>query len=336
MSNLRRLAPATGVINLYRSTETQRAVGCVVVSKEDSALWKEIIPLGRGMPDVQLLVHGPAGQPAGIGELGEVFVRGPHLARGYLGEPGLTAERFVVNPATGQADDRLYRTGDLGRYLPDGSVEFAGRRDNQVKLRGFRIELSEIEGVLGQHRAVREAVVVALADGEGDPELVAYVVPHEPAPPAAELRRHTRDRLPDYMVPARWVMLAGLPLTPNGKVDRAALPAPDRRRPELEAPYVAPRTATEARVAAIWAEVLARDHIGADDDFFDLGGDSLRATMVVARLQDAFGVDLSLVAMFERRTVAELAVAIAESAALPHRPRTGGGRPQAASWSVPR
>ena len=325
VSNLRRLAPATEVVNLYGSTETQRAVGYVVVNREGSALWKEIIPLGRGMPDVQLLVLGPAGQPAGIGELGEVFVRSPHLARGYLGEPALTAERFVVNPATGQADDRLYRTGDLGRYLPDGTVEFAGRRDNQVKLRGFRIELSEIEGVLGQHRAVRETVVVARADGEGGTELVAYVVPHEPAPTVAELRRHTRDRLPDYMVPARWVVVAALPLTPNGKVDRAALPTPDRGRPEHEAPYTAPRTATEARVAAIWGEVLGRDQVGAEDDFFDLGGDSLRATMVVARLQDAFGADLSLVALFERRTVAELAVVIAESAALPERPRTGGG-----------
>ncbi|MCP4661643.1 MAG: amino acid adenylation domain-containing protein, partial [bacterium] len=220
LKRLRELAPGVGCINLYGSTETQRAVGYYPA---DEATEKEIIPLGRGMADVQLLVLSPCGKLAGIGELGEVAVRSPHLARGYLGDPAATAERFAPDPLNGR-DERIYRTGDLGRYLPDGNVEYAGRADRQVKIRGFRIEPGEIEAVLEEHPAIRQAAVVLREE-----RLVAYLVPaDEPLPAADELRRVLRSQLPEYMVPAAWVELAALPLTPNRKLDWRALPMPAR------------------------------------------------------------------------------------------------------------
>jgi amino acid adenylation domain-containing protein len=233
VARIRRMAPAVTCVNLYGSTETQRSVGFHVVTDDEIAAagesGKQVLPLGRGMQDVQLLVLNRAGEIAGIGEVGEIAVRGPHLAAGYLGDPALTAEKFRTNPATGRDGDRLYRTGDLGRYLPNGEVTFAGRADFQIKIRGFRIEPAEIEAVLGAQPGVREAVVVAREDG-GEKRLVAYVVPdQEAAVDTGALRKTLRERLPVYMVPAVFVLLPHLPLTPNGKVDRRALPAPERK-----------------------------------------------------------------------------------------------------------
>ncbi|HYX24263.1 MAG TPA: amino acid adenylation domain-containing protein, partial [Thermoanaerobaculia bacterium] len=241
---LRRAAPGAGVVNLYGSTETQRAVSFHVADVADAGSGgrsRQVLPLGRGMKDVQLLVlragAGPAAL-AGISEVGEICLRSPHLAAGYLGDPELTREKFQVNPFTGLPGDRIYRTGDLGRYLPDGEVAFAGRRDLQVKVRGFRVELGEVEAALGRLPGVREAVVVARQDAPADPgdrRLVAYVVPvPEPADrPALEVR-DLRDALsatlPAYMVPAAFVLLERLPVTPNHKVDRRALPAPEPGR----------------------------------------------------------------------------------------------------------
>ena len=229
VQRLAALAPNLRVVNYYGSTETQRAVSYHVVDPE--AEQKEVIPLGRGIPGVQLLVRNAAGQLAGIGEVGEIWLRSPHLAAGYLGDAALSASRFVTNPWTGQPRDRLYRTGDLGRYRPDGEVEPMGRADQQVKVRGFRVELGEVESALASHPAIREAAVITREKGAGDRRLVAYWVPVEGSiePDTAALRLHLKALLPEYMVPSAYVRLDRLPLTANGKLDRRALPEPARR-----------------------------------------------------------------------------------------------------------
>jgi amino acid adenylation domain-containing protein/non-ribosomal peptide synthase protein (TIGR01720 family) len=304
VARLRRLAPGVTVINYYGSTETQRAVSHHVVDPDAGPDAKPIIPLGRGIPDVQLLVRTGAGALAGIGELGEVWLRSPHVALGYRGDPELTAARFVRNPWTSEPGDAMYRTGDLGRYTPAGEVEPAGRADQQVKVRGFRIELGEVEAALAKHPAVREAV--ALARGEGDAKrLVAWLTSATGERPAArELREHLRALLPDFMVPSAFAWLDALPLTPNGKVDRRALPDP--AAPASPVPTT-PRTPTEEVIAEIWAEVLGVESVGVEDDFFLLGGHSLRATQVLARVKRTLGVEVPLRVLFENPTVAGLA-----------------------------
>jgi acyl carrier protein len=255
-------------------------------------------------------------QLAGIGEVGEVYVRSPHLARGYMRDETLTRERFLNNPFTAVPGDRMYKTGDLGRYMPDGNVEPLGRADLQVKIRGFRVELGEIEAVLGQHPSVREAVVIAREDVPGDRRLTAYVVSQErQATPGGELRAYLKERLPNYMLPSAFVLLEALPLTPNGKVDRRALPAPDKTTQEQQSRYVPPRSPLEERLAGIWAEVLRVERVGIHDNFFDLGGHSLLATQLISRLQDAFQVKLPLRSFFVAPTVAELAVAVGQARA---------------------
>src|SRR5213075_3238884 len=209
--------------------------------------------------------------------------------RGYLNRPGLTAERFLPDPYSGEAGARLYRTGDLARYLPGGELEFVGRVDSQVKVRGYRIELGEVEAALLRHGEVRECVVTAREDegGGGGKRLVAYVVStREPAVSSTELREHLRRSLPEYMVPAQFVTLKSLPLTPNGKVDRKALPAPAQTR-ELGEAYQAPRTAVEEMLAGIWGELLGLREVGRNDNFFDLGGDSILSIQVVSRAAEA-------------------------------------------------
>jgi amino acid adenylation domain-containing protein len=243
---LRRVAPAAACVNFYGATETPQAMGWYAIPR-DPAQVPARIPLGRGIDDVQLLVLNAAGTLAGIGELGEIHVRTPYLARGYLGDAALTAGRFLPGPS-GVPGDRMYRTGDLGRYGLDGTVEFAGRRDGQVKLRGFRVELGEIEAALREHPAVGEAVIDLTAHGAREARLVAYVVPRSgKAADANEMRDFLRARVPDYMVPAQFMALEALPLTPNGKVDRRRLPAP---APDAARVHVSPRTPTEVAIAA--------------------------------------------------------------------------------------
>src|SRR6185312_14043128 len=230
--------------------------------------------------------------------------RGRGLARGYLGRPELTAERFVADPFAGDGG-RLYRTGDLVRYLPDGNLEFIGRADEQVKIRGFRIELGEIEAGLLGYAGVRQAVVVAREDNPGEKRLVAYVVAQEGlAVEAAELRGHLRRSLPEYMIPGAFVQLQQLPLTVNGKVDRRGLPAPEGRGQSGQ--YVAPRTATEQVLAQVWAEVLHLERVGIHDNFFELGGDSIQSLKVVARLSQA-GLKLTVRQIFDHQTIHRLA-----------------------------
>jgi len=237
------------------------------------------------------------------------------VARGYLGRPELTAEKFTPHPFSTVPGARLYRAGDLARWLPDGSIEFLGRVDNQIKVRCFRIEPGEIEAALDAHPQVSQAVVLALA-GETETagrHLVAYVVSTVPVD-ETELRAFLKQRLPDYMVPAVFVPLAALPLTPNGKVDRRVLPVPDWSRSACASAdtHQPPRTAAEEMLAAIWREVLRIETVGAFDDFFAIGGHSLLATQVVARVRAAVGVELPLRALFETPTLAELAQVIEE------------------------
>jgi acyl carrier protein len=266
------------------------------------------VPIGRPIANTQVYLLDPHLQPVPIGVPGELYIGGHGVARGYLNRPELTAERFIVDPFRDEPQARLYKTGDLARYTSDGHIEFLGRLDHQVKLRGYRIELGEIEAVLTQHTAVRESVVLAREDVPGARGLVAYIIPRQAPPPTTrELRSFLQAKLPNYMVPSTFVMLAALPLTPNGKVDRRALPAPDQERPLLEEAFVAPRTPVEEALAGIWADVLGLTQVGIHDHFLELGGHSLLATQIIARLREAFQVELPLRSLFEAPTVADQA-----------------------------
>jgi amino acid adenylation domain-containing protein len=256
-----------------------------------------LIPIGRPFANTHIYLLDPHLQVVPIGVPGELHIGGAGLARGYLNRPELTAEKFISNPFPIQNSkfkiqnsdsERFYKTGDLARYLPDGNIELLGRIDHQVKIRGFRIELGEIEACLNQHPTVLSAVVVAREVVLGSPRLVTYIVPRsEPTASVGELRSFLKTKLPEYMIPSAFVMLEALPLTPNGKVDRRSLPAPDTVRPELEKPFVAPRTEVEERLAAIWSDVLGLEQIGVRDNFFELGGHSLLATQVVSRVRES-------------------------------------------------
>ena len=308
VARLRDLAPAATCINLYGTTETQRALGFYIVPDETNSE-KESLPIGLGIDEVELLVLNAARQLCGAGELGEIYVRSAHLALGYLDDSPLSNERFITNPFTNVESDRLYRTGDLGRYLTDGNVELFGRDDQQVQIRGFRVEPAEIESTLKKHHGVNDCVVVAQEGSDGDKQLVAYVVPSAHCPPTiSELTRSLRDSLPTYMIPAAFVTMESLPLTANGKLDRQALPAPDRSLAEAE--YIRPRTPIEEMIAGIVAQLLNVDEVGVHDNFFDIGGHSLLAMQLIARLRAAFRVALPLRELFEMPTVAGLASCI--------------------------
>jgi acyl carrier protein len=250
-------------------------------------------------------------RPVAVGVPGELYVGGVGLARGYLNRPALTAERFVPDPFSREPGARLYRTGDVCRHLPDGRVEFGGRRDAQVKLRGFRIELGEIEAAAASHPAVREAAVVARAGEGGERFLVCYAVTRTPQEAnAAGLRVYLAGRLPEYMVPQRYVFLSELPLTANGKLDRDALPAPDDTSLARTGAYEEPQEGLERALANIWGEVLKVERVGAHDNFFELGGHSLLATQVVSRVRELLRVELPLRALFEAPTISSLACVI--------------------------
>jgi amino acid adenylation domain-containing protein len=264
--------------------------------------------IGRAITGTQAYVLDTRMESAAAGGAGELYLGGAGLARGYLGRPDATAERFVPDPFAAEPGARLYRTGDEVRARPDGELEFLGRLDYQVKLRGFRIEPGEIEAVLAEAPGVRDSVVVLREDTPGDPRLVAYLVPRAPGSLSLPgVRDFVRGRLPGPMVPGAWVVLERLPLTPNGKTDRAALPAPESTRPAEAPEHVAPRTPTEQALAGIWAEVLGADPPGIADDFLELGGHSLLALRVVARVRESLGVELPLAAVLEARTVVALA-----------------------------
>ncbi|HEX2270160.1 MAG TPA: amino acid adenylation domain-containing protein, partial [Pyrinomonadaceae bacterium] len=323
VSTLRRIAPAANCVNLYGATETQRAVSFFITPRNDAETRqpettaampeKDILPVGRGITEVQLLVMNNAGRLAGIGEVGEVCFRSPHLSGGYLGDEQLTREKFVINPVTNLSHDRVYRSGDLGRYLPDGNVALLGRRDGQVKIRGYRVELPEIEGVLGAHPSLKDCAVLAHEYAPGDKRLVAYVVAHDDrSVTTTELRQFVGGRLPQYMIPSHYVFLPALPLTPNGKLNRKALLAPDDRSLDNEVGYAAPRTPVEEKLAAIWKDLLGVARVGIHDNFFELGGHSLLATRMISYLRDVTGVELSLRFLFASPTIAEIALFVVQ------------------------
>ncbi len=296
--------------NLYGITETTVHVTIRPLSRADAAR-SGASPIGRPLADLTIDLLDPAGRPVPVGLPAEIHVGGAGLARGYRGAPDLTASRFVPDPRS-RSGGRLYRSGDLARYTEDGALQYLGRIDQQVKIRGFRIEPAEIEGALLRLPAIREAAVTAPSDPSGERRLVAYVVPRGGAAPSPEeLRGALAATLPDYMLPAAFVILAALPQTANGKIDRRALPALDGSRPDLAAAYVAPAGPAESEVAAVWREVLGLDRVGARDSFFALGGHSLLAARTAGRLRAAFHLEVPVRALFDHPVLADLAAWIA-------------------------
>jgi acyl-coenzyme A synthetase/AMP-(fatty) acid ligase len=266
-------------VNMYGITETTVHVTYRPLSKDDLNSGSVI---GVPIPDLQIYILDENGQLVPIGVPGEMHVGGAGLARGYLRRPELTEQRFIPDHVTGRKGARLYKTGDLARFLPGRDVEYLGRIDHQVKIRGFRIELGEIESVLLQHPAVRSAAVIAREDEPGVKRLAAYVATSQPAPEVSVLREHLKKKVPDYMVPAAFVFLDALPLTASGKLDRKALPVPESQRPELTRRYIAPRTAAEKTLSAVWSKALRVENVGIEDNFFELGGDSILSIQIIS------------------------------------------------------
>ncbi|HZH16513.1 MAG TPA: condensation domain-containing protein, partial [Archangium sp.] len=290
--------------NLYGPSEDTTYSTFALMRREEASP-----PIGKPLSNTQAYVLDASLQPVPVGVSGELYLSGLGLARGYLGRPELTAERFLPNPFSSDGG-RMYRTGDKVRLLPDGTLEYLGRLDHQVKVRGFRIELGELDAVLSQHSAVQDVITLAREDVPGDKRLVAYLVARESQHlDASELRSFLKSRLPEYMVPSAFMVLSALPLSPNGKVDRKALPAPETTRSEART-YVAPRTPTEQLLASMWSQLLSLERVGSSDNFFELGGHSLLATQVVSRVRASFGVELPLRALFEAPTVESLALKV--------------------------
>ncbi|HKX29003.1 MAG TPA: amino acid adenylation domain-containing protein, partial [Blastocatellia bacterium] len=293
--------------NLYGPTETtiwstlHRVGGEPGEPRESSP----IVSIGRPIDNTQIYILDSLRQPVPVGVPGELYIGGSGLARGYWNRPELTAQKFVPDPFSSQPGGRLYRTGDLARFLPDGRLEFLGRTDHQVKLRGFRIETGEVESALLKAPAVRAAIVTVREDSQGEACLVAYLVAEQGELQPAELRAHLAGSLPDYMIPSVFIQLPAFPAAPNGKVDRAALPAPAAANRTRDP--VAPRDGIEQSIARIWEEVLEVKPIGIHDDFFELGGHSLKATRIAFRIQRELQLKIALMDIFRQPTVAALA-----------------------------
>ncbi|HEX5080739.1 MAG TPA: amino acid adenylation domain-containing protein, partial [Blastocatellia bacterium] len=312
LENLKRGFPKAEVVETYGPTETTLySTECVGWEGGDKDA-EGTPPIGGPMANTRIYILDVRGEAAPIGVTGEMYIGGEQVARGYQGRAELTAERFVPDPFSEKAGARMYRTGDLGRWLPDGKIEFIGRNDDQVKIRGYRIELGEIEARLKEQAGVKEAVVVAREDAPGEKRLVAYYTlaaggdAGEKRVRMEVLRAELGKKLPDYMVPAAFVMLEEMPLTPGGKLDRRALPKPGAQRPELGVGYAAPTNDVEAKLAEVWASVLNLDRIGIHDNFFALGGDSILSIQIIARAKEV-GLNFSPKQMFQYQTVAELA-----------------------------
>jgi len=293
------------VVNNYGPSECAVVATSGVVAPGERGTLPTI---GRPIANCEIHILDSDGQPAPAGEIGEIHVGGANVGRGYRNQPALTAQKFITRQVRGAArPQRLYRTGDLGRWTVDGEVEFHGRSDMQLKIRGYRIEPDEVSAALDRHPLVAQSAVVARGTGP-DCTLVAYVVAKDQAVPrAGDLRAFLTERLPEYMVPALFVRVASIPLTANGKLDRAVLPAPMPANALPDAPFRPPAAGVEARIAGMLAELLAVQAVGADDNFFLLGGHSLLGTQLVLRLRDAFGVELKLRDLFDAPTVGELA-----------------------------
>ncbi|MEQ8755468.1 MAG: amino acid adenylation domain-containing protein [Coleofasciculus sp. G1-WW12-02] len=317
VEKIQQYAPTCQILNHYGPTET--TVGVLTYPVHQRIRDKsKTVPIGCAIANTQIYILDHYLQPVPIGVPGELYIGGDNVARGYVNQPQLTAERFITIEHLGGEDvppKRVYKTGDLARYLPDGNIEFLGRIDHQVKIHGFRIELGEIESVLNQHPAIREAVVLAQEDELSHKRLVAYIVPSQESVLISELRDVLKQKLPDYMIPSAFVPLKALPLTPNGKVDRQGLPNPDSVKPEIEGRFVPPRTPVEKTIAEIWAQVLGRDRISIYDNFFELGGDSILSIQIVSRANQA-GLQLTPPQLFESPTIAGLAAVAGTTATI--------------------
>jgi amino acid adenylation domain-containing protein len=297
------------LVNQYGPTEAH--VVSVFELTGDAAGWPYLPPIGRPISHTQLYILDPDLKPVSAGAAGELFIGGAGVAQGYLKRPELTVEKFVADPFGRLPGKRLYRTGDLARCLPDGNIEFLGRSDDQVKIRGFRVELGEIEAVLATHPGVQRAVVMARTEPPRGQLLVAYLIRRDQlTQPIPDLRSFIQERLPDYMVPAVFIVLPAFPLTQNGKIDRKALPAPQAGQIDSGANYVAPRTAEEQQIAAIWSEVLGLSRIGIHDNFFLIGGDSLRAIKLMLQVEKATGRWIELSTFQLQPTVAGVCAAV--------------------------
>jgi acyl-CoA synthetase (AMP-forming)/AMP-acid ligase II len=298
---LRNILPGA-LVNVYGPTETT-----IWSTAQRLDAIADDVPIGRPLANTDVFVLDAAGALVPPGEEGELVIGGKGVARGYHDRSALTRERFVPHPF--RPNERVYRTGDLARFGADGVLQFRGRIDQQVKVRGYRIEIGEIEARLGEHSAVRECVVVAREDTPGDKRLVGYLVPRGKAPAPVELRAYLLEWLPEYMVPSVFVFLPALPQTPNKKVNRKALPKPERERTSARPPSAAaaPQSSAEELVAGIWREVLSMDEVGANDNFFDLGGHSLLTIQVLGKLKAKVARPLSLVDLFRFPTIRSLA-----------------------------
>jgi amino acid adenylation domain-containing protein len=297
------------LVNMYGITETTVHVTYRPLTIADLEFASRSV-IGRAIPDLQIYLLDQHLQPVPIGIKGEMYIGGAGVARGYLNRAELTAERFIPNPFNNQPNARLYKSGDLARYLPNGDIEYLGRIDHQVKVRGFRIELGEIENALAKHQAVQEVVVLVREIEDNNKQLVAYVVlKKNQTNTSTQMRNFLRERLPEYMVPSAFVFLERLPLTANGKVDHRALPAPDTVRPELEKVFVPPCTKEEKILAEIWAKVLNFEQVGIEDNFFSLGGDSIRSIQVQSLAKEQ-GLNFSIQQLFQYQTIRELLAAL--------------------------
>ncbi len=305
------------LLHLYGPTEAAIAVTAWLCRADDRDEQQERVPLGFSMPNVRIHLLDSHLQPVPVGVPGELFIGGVALARGYLNRPDETARRFIPDPFSGNPADRLYATGDLARYLPDGNIEFLGRKDHQVKVRGFRIELGEIESRLVSHPAIRQAAVRVWETPGAEKRLAAYYVTESAAQPPtdADLRAFLRETLPHFMIPSHFHRLERMPLTTSGKIDRNALPAVGSRRPETGRPLVLPRNAAERALAEIFAEVLGYDRVGVQDAFLDLGGSSLSAVRLFGLIRERLGTHLPLSTLFAAPTVETLAKTIEQEAA---------------------
>jgi amino acid adenylation domain-containing protein len=313
VSRLSDAALSCEIINHYGPTETTVGSLTFAVKQHELPIDSATVPIGQPIANTRVYILDQQQHVTPTGVAGELYIGGAGVAVGYLNQPGETAARFVPNPFSDGAGERLYRTGDLARYLADGNIEFLGRIDHQVKVRGFRVELGEIESLLLKYKEVRQAVVVA-AGATDNQRVIAYVVTTGIKPPSVdELHTFLAQHLPDYMIPASFVFLKAMPLTANGKIDRAALPAPDEARPDLERRFVAPRTPIEKELTDIWATFLKLREVGIHDNFFELGGHSLLATQVVSRIRKTFNCEVPLRILFESPTIAGLAEQVSNS-----------------------
>ena len=311
MSRMLAGVPSCQLIHCYGPTENTSFTTTGKVSPGLSP--NGAVSIGCPISNTQVYILDPRMCPAPCGVYGELYTGGEGLSRGYHNRPELTAEQFVPNPFSAEPGTRLYRTGDIARWRSDGQIEFLGRADHQVKLRGFRIELGEIESALSKHAHVKDVIVLAREDTPGDKRLVAYIASDRGSElDVRELRAHVKQSLPDYMLPAAFVLMDVLPLTPNGKVDRKALPAPDVAD-SLTRAFVAPRTPIEEALTEMWCDILHVDSVGIDDNFFELGGHSLMATQVMSRIRSLFQVELPLRELFEAPTIAGLAQRMSEA-----------------------